>query len=123
MPIIRLKLLIRDDAERIEHETLQQLADDLGRYFESEPAGTWVEAEYLPFEQYAENLIELDEGVKPTRVYVMRHDLPNEEKLAQEAGELARIVAKRLRRPRRNTHIVYEPAGKGRVAFGGTLVR
>ena len=87
------------------------------------PAGTWVEAEYLPIEQYAENLCELAEDVKPTLVYVLRHHLPAPEELAQEAMDLARIVAKRLQRPRRNTHIVYEPPGKGRVAFGGTLVR
>ena len=123
MPIVRLKLLVRDDAERLGKDTLQALADELGRYFESEPAGTWVEAEYLPIEQYAENSRELAEDVKPTLVYVLRHHLPAQEELAQEAMDLARIVAKRLQRPRRNTHIVYEPPGKGRVAFGGTLVR
>ena len=121
MPIVRLKLLVRDDAERLGKETLQALADELGRYFESEPSGTWVEAEYLPLEQYAENQCELAGDVRPTLVYVLRHELPNEEKLAREAMDLARIVAKRLQRPRRNTHIFYEPPGKGRVAFGGTL--
>lgn len=123
VPIIRLKLLIRDDTERIRQETLQALADELGRYFGSSPAGTWVEADYLPAEQYAENLCELAEDVKPTLVYVLRHHLPHQEELAREASELARIVANRLQRPRRNTHIFYEPAGKGRVAIGGTLIR
>ncbi len=123
MPIIRLKLLVRDDAERLGKETLQALADDLGAYFESQPAGTWVEAEYLPLEQYAENQCELAGDVRPTLVYVLRHDLPDEEELAREAMDLARLVAKRLQRPRRNTHIFYEPPGKGRVAFGGTLAR
>ncbi len=123
VPIIRLKLLIRDNAERIKQETLQALADELGRYFESKPATTWLEVDYLPAEQYAENLCEPAEDVKPTLVYVLRHHLPHEEELVREASELARIVANRLQRPRRNTHIFYEPAGKGRVAFGGTLVR
>ena len=123
VPIVRLRLLIRDDAERIRRETLQALADDLGRYFESKPGETWVEADYLPAEQYAENLCELAGNVKPTLVYVLRHRLPNREELAREATELACIVAERLQRPRRNTHIIYEPAGKGRVAFGGALAR
>ena len=123
MPIVRLKLLVRDQAERLGKEALQALADDLGRYFESEPAGTWVEAEYLPAEQYAENQCELAADVKPTFVYVLRHHLPAEEGLAQEAMDVARIVARRLQRPRRNTHVFYEPPGKGRVAFGGTLAR
>ena len=123
MPIVRLQLLVRDDSERLGKDTLQALADELGACFESQPAGTWVEAEYLPTEQYAENQCQLAEDVRPTLVYVLRHDLPDEEELAREAMQLARIVAKRLRRPRRNTHIFYEPPGKGRVAFGGKLVR
>ncbi len=123
MPIIRLKLVVQHDTERLEKNTLQTLADDLGEYFDSEPSGTWVEAEYVPVEQYAENRLELSEDTKPTLVYVLRHDLPAEEEVAREAMDLARIVSERLQRPRRSTHIIYEPPGKGRIAFGGRLVR
>ena len=123
VPIIRLKLIIQDDAERLGKGALQTLANELGIFFESEPSGTWVEVEYLPVEQYAENRFELPEDMKTTLVYVLKHQLPTEEEVAREALDLARIVSKRLQRPRRNTHIFYEPPGRGRIAFGGRLVR
>ncbi len=123
VPIIRLKLIIQDDAERLGKGALQTLANELGIFFESEPSGTWVEVEYLPVEQYAENRFELPADMKTTLVYVLKHQLPTEEEVAREALDLARIVSKRLQRPRRNTHIFYEPPGKGRIAFGGRLVR
>lgn len=123
MPIIRLKLIVQHDTERLGKETLQTLADELGIYFDSEPSGTWVEVEYLPVEQYAENRFELPGDTKTTFMYVLKHHLPTEEEVAREAVDLARIVSKRLQRPLRNTHIFYEPPGKGRIAFGGRLVR
>ena len=122
MPIVRLKLVVQHDAERLGKDTLQTLADELGTYFDSEPSGTWVEVEYLPVEQYAENRRELPENMRTTLVYVLKHDLPAEEEVAREAMDLARLVSKRLQRPRRNTHVFYEPPGKGRIAFGGRLV-
>ena len=123
MPIVRLKLVVQHDAERLGKDTLQTLADELGTYFNSEPSGTWVEVEYLPIEQYAENLLDLPGDMKTTFVFVLRHHLPAEEEVAQEAMDLARIVSQRLQRPRRYTHIFYEPSGRGRIAFGGRLVR
>ena len=122
MPIVRLKLFVRHDAERLGKDTLQTLADELGVYFESEPSGTWVEVEYLSVEQYAENRRELPADMRATFVYVLKYDLPAEEEVAREAMDLARLVSKRLQRPRRNTHVIYEPPGKGRIAFGGRLV-
>ena len=123
MPIVRLKLVVQHDAERLGRDTLQTLADEFGVFFDSEPSGTWVEVEYLPVEQYAENRRELSDAMNTTLVYVLKHHLPTEEDVAREAMDLARLVSKRLQRPRRNTHIFYEPPGKGRIAFGGRLVR
>lgn len=123
VPIIRLKLIIQNDAERLGKDSLQALADELGEYFDSEPSGTWVEVEYLPVEQYAENRFELPGDMKTIFMHVLKPHLPTEEEVAREAVDLARIVSKRLQRPRRNTHIFYEPPGKGRIAFGGRLVR
>ena len=122
MPVVQLQLVIRDDSERIARERLQLLADELGEYFQSGTAATWVRVDYVPFEQYAENGETPGDDVRPTLVYVLKYEVPGEDRLAQEAKALARIVANVLRRPERDTHIVYEPDGKGRVAFGGRLV-
>ena len=122
MPIIRLELVIRGDSERVGRETLQDLADELGEYFQTDRASTWVKVDYVPFEQYAENQAELGRDVKPTLVYLLKYRIPPQDRLAQEAKDLARIVAKHLQRPEENTHLIFEPDGKGRVAFGGELV-
>lgn len=122
MPIVQLELVIRGNFERISGDTLQGLADELGEYFQTDRAATWVKVDYLPFEQYAENQAELGGEVKPTLVYVLKYRLPPRDRLAQEAKDLARIVARRLQRPEENTHIIFEPDGVGRVAFGGELV-
>ena len=123
MPIVQLQLVIRDDSERVAHETLQLLADELGEYFQSGAAATWVKVDYIPFEQYAENRETLRDDARPTLVHVLKYKIPDQERLAQEAKELACIVANALLRPERHTHIIYEPDGKGRVAFGGLLLR
>ena len=107
MPIVRLKLVVQDNTERLGKNTLQTLADELGVYFDSKPSGTWVEVEYLPVEQYVENQCELPADMRTTLVYVLKHDLPAEEEVAREAMDLARLVSKRLQRPRRNTHVFY----------------
>ena len=122
MPIVQMELVIRSDFERISRETLQDLADELGEYFQTDRAATWVKVDYLPFEQYAENRAGLGGEVRPTLVYVLKYRLPPRDQLAQEAKDLARIVAERLQRPEENTHIIFEPDGVGRVAFGGELV-
>ena len=123
MKELSCRTLTRLNQTFLRKQTLQTLADELGIYFDSEPSGTWVEVEYLPVEQYAENRFELPEDTKTTLVYVLKYHLPAEEKVAREAMDLARLVSKRLQRPRRSTHIFYEPPGKGRIAFGGRLVR
>ena len=122
MPIVQLQLVIRDDSERVAHETLQLLADEIGEVFQSGAAATWVKVDYIPFEQYAENREALRDDARPTLVHVLKYKIPDQERLAQEAKELACIVANALLRPERHTHIIYEPDGKGRVAFGGLLV-
>ena len=122
MPIVQIEVVIRGNSERVGRETLQDLADELGEYFQTDRAGTWVKVGYLPFEQYAENRAEPGGETKPTLVYVLKYRLPPQYQLAREAKDLARIVATRLQRPEENTHIIFEPDGLGRVAFGGELV-
>ena len=122
MPIVQLELVVRGDFERISGDVLQGLADELGEFFQTDRAGTWVKVGYLPFEQYAENRAQPGGETRPTLVHVLKYRLPPGEHLAREARDLARIVAKRLQRPEENTHIIFEPDGKGRVAFGGELV-
>ncbi len=122
MPIVQLDLVIREESEKVSPETLQMLTDELGAHFNSEKSGTWVKLGYTTVELYAENGGSLDSSVRPTLVEVLKYELPDEEQLSREADQLADIVARRLGRPKANTHVIYMPEGKGRVAFGGKLV-
>ena len=122
MPIIKLDLVIRGDSEKVSAATLQSLANELGDHFGSGRGGTWVKLDYLDFDQYAENGGELDTTVRPTFVEVLMYELPGEAQLMADAERVAQIVARQLGRPMENTHVVYSPEGKGRIAFGGKLV-
>jgi hypothetical protein len=54
---------------------------------------------------------------------VLKASLPSVELLQSEMARLTGAIAKACARPEENVHIVYEPAGSGRVAFGGRLVQ
>ena len=106
-------------------EQMRSLFDQLfGRksekLFGGSPQGTWVRARNLPSAQYAENGGAGD--VQPVFVSVMQFELPPAADRRTLAAEIAEIVAGALARPIANTHVIFETAGKGRVAFGGNLV-
>ena len=123
MPIVELELVTSNEAEKLMPDVIQQLSDEIGDYLGSDTAGTWLKVRYLDQDHYAENnLAGADGRLKPTFVYVLRYQLPGQDKLAQDARRLAAIVSGCTGRPVENTHIVFEPDGKGRVAFGGELV-
>lgn len=123
MPIVTIQAVMGIDDEAYDAATVQQLADRLGNCLASEPGTTWIKMTYLDRHQYAENLTTLDETIRPTFVEVLKRSLPDQASLASEAKDIAAAVAEVLFRPRQNVHIVYLPAGAGRVAFGGNLVR
>ena len=120
MPIIRIELVVEDDEPAVAASTIQALADQLGTYFGTGEAGTWVSLRYTPRDHYAENG-QRDTSIRPTIVRILQYQRPAAAQLAIEAAELTRLIAALLDRPPENTHLIYEADGKGRVAFGGTL--
>ncbi|MDA0273617.1 MAG: hypothetical protein O3C68_10250 [Proteobacteria bacterium] len=122
MPIVELELVIDGEAEKLGSELIQRLADQIGEYLGSDTAGTWVMVRYLDRSQYAENRSPVPESVKPTFVSILQYQLPGQNGLAEGARRLADITATCIGRPLENTHIIFEPAGRCRVAFGGELV-
>jgi phenylpyruvate tautomerase PptA (4-oxalocrotonate tautomerase family) len=122
MPIVELELVINGEAEKLGSELIQRLADQIGDYFGSDPADTWLRVRYLDRSQYAENRSRVPDSLKPTFVSILKYQLPGEDKLVEGARRLAEITANCIGRPLENTHIIFEPDGRGRVAFGGELV-
>jgi phenylpyruvate tautomerase PptA (4-oxalocrotonate tautomerase family) len=122
MPIVTIQIVCAERNE-IPKERVQALADALGALFESRDGETWVRMSYLPQAHYAENGTARGPEIQPTFVEVIKGSLPAQEALAAEASRIAEVVAEQLSRPKANTHVLYQPAGIGRIAFGGNLVR
>jgi hypothetical protein len=54
---------------------------------------------------------------------VIKSKLDDEDDLHNETEQITNAIAGICGRPPSNVHIIYEPEGSGRVAFGGKLVR
>ncbi|MEJ2090040.1 MAG: hypothetical protein P8Y69_16540 [Gammaproteobacteria bacterium] len=127
MPIVTIETL-SDDLYSEEdalptQDQLQSLADALGSLFGSQPSGTWVRARQQQRAHYAENLIEITRDMRPVIVEILKSDLGSEKARAIEAAAVCALVAQTLGRRTENVHVIYQPAARGRVAFGGKLVR
>ena len=119
MPILSVDLVLRP-GEVIPASAARDLADVAGEMYGSEPGDTWVTIRELPADQYAEN--NSPGGVYfPAFIHVLRMRLPDKLVLAAEAARLAELAGLALGRQTENVHIIFEPAGGGRVAFGGRL--
>lgn len=126
MPIITIETLsdelLSDEDALPTPDQLQTLADALGELFGSRPSGTWVKARQQQRAYYAENLTELHRDSRPVIVEILKSDEEPAEDLAIEAAAVCALVAQVLDRRTENVHVIYQPAARGRVAFGGKLV-
>ena len=127
MPIVTIEIMTDEQSPPgstlPSGNTIKEIADTLGDVFGSRPSGTWVKFREQPREFYAENAIELDPSVRPVVVEILKAELGDAQTLAFEARAVCNLVARLLKRPAENVHVIYQPAAKGRVAFGGDLVR
>ena len=96
------------------------MADEAGHLYPSGPGDPWVVVREITAGGYAAN--DSPEGVYfPAFVHVVRMQLPDTLVLIAEAARLAEMAGRALNRPPDNVHIIFEPSGGGRVAFGGRL--
>ena len=127
MPIVTIETLsdspYSDDDAMPSPQQLQSLADALGELFGSQPSGTWVRARQQQRAYYAENMIDFSPDLRPVIVEVLKSEVASGNGLAIEAAAVCAVVAKILGRRTENVHVIYQPAARGRVAFGGQLVR
>lgn len=120
MPILNIEIVLHP-AELSDPGLAAALAERAGAAFGAAPGTTWVRLHYLPAGQYAEDGGPAEE-IAPVFVSVLKARLPPAEALPAEAARLAEAIAAVCGRPAENVHIIYEPAGAGRVAFGGRLL-
>ena len=120
MPIVDIEIVLRAN-EIIRGEIVSDLADELGDIFHSAHGGTWIKVRGLPVDQYAENG-GTPKGIYPIFVTVIKAELPSLEEMQIEVEKITGAVAQICGRPSENVHIIYQPAARRRVAFGGKIV-
>ena len=120
MPIIDVEIVLRSN-ESIREEVVSELANELGEIFHPSPGQTWIKLHPLSADQYAENGGTPD-GVYPIFVTVMKSKLSSFEEMQKEVAKITGAIAQICGRPSDNIHVIYQPAGRGRVAFGGKIV-
>ncbi len=117
MPILDVEVvgdLVRSAKKRL----AERLADACGELLGLPQGRTWVRLRFLPADQYGEHG-GVPKDVRPVFVTVLRAAPPTGRSLAREMQALGAAVAKVCGRPPENVHVLYEPPGAGRVAFGG----
>jgi len=120
MPIVDIEIILKPD-ETISGTWASELADQLGAIFGSPKNGTWVKVWGIHDMHYSENGGK-EEGVYPVFVSVLKSRLPNPAEMQREVDAMIAAIAQICRRDPSLVHIIYQPAGRGRVAFGGKIV-
>ena len=121
MPILDVQIVV-PTGEEPDPSMAAKLADAAGEVFETVAGKTWVRLRGLPRDRYAENGGGPLEGVLPVFVDVLLADPPAGEDLRLQVHRLTLAIAKVCNRLPENVHLFYQPAARGRVAFGGKLV-
>lgn len=119
MPVLTVTVVL-EPAETSPPKVAKVLARAAGRVFGSPPGSTWVRLWALTSDQYAEDGD--DSGPPPVFVSVLKSQPMDPSKLSREALDLTSAIAATLNRPLDRVHVIYEPAAKGRAAFGGRFL-
>jgi phenylpyruvate tautomerase PptA (4-oxalocrotonate tautomerase family) len=117
MPILDIEIV---GATSEELTSAQPLANAAAEVLKTGPSRTWVKVRGLKLSQYAENG-GMPAECRPVFVSVLVGTSGNSAQKSATASGLAAAVARVLGRPAENVHILFEPDGMERVAFGGKL--
>lgn len=117
MPILDVEIV---GEESPQPSVTQKLADAAGVIFGTPPGQTWVRLRMLSPDYYAEN--GAAEEQRPVFVTVLKGQWPEHDDMKREITQLTEVFAKICERSVENVHVLYLPAGSGRIAFGGDLV-
>jgi hypothetical protein len=120
MPIVDVEIVLKR-GESLRKEIVIELANELGEIFQSPGGGTWLKIRELPDDRYAEN-DGTAEGLYPIFVSIIKSRLPDFDEMQKEVESMTGAVAQICGRSSENVHVIYQPEGRGRVAFGGRIV-
>jgi len=121
VPLLEVEVVLKD-SEVLDLRAAARIAEAAASVFGAPPGNTWVRMKTLLPTAYAEDAGGPPDGVFPVFVSVVKARYGSVGERTSEAERLTRAIAPILKRPPENVHILYEPDGAGRVAFGGRLV-
>lgn len=121
MPIVDVEIV--GDFNEPEASLSRSLADRLAEVFGSPPGQTWVRLRNLPLNCYAENGESEPHGANAVFVTVIKGALDEPQRRELEASRIAQVVAAVCSRSPERVHVLFEPPGAGRIAFGGKLMQ
>jgi hypothetical protein len=121
MPIVDVELVRLADDDPI--PSAQALATAIGRALGTPPGRTWVRLRTLDAGCYAENEASVPAPGLPVFVTVLHARPPQGDVLEDEVRRLTQTIAECIGCAAERVHVQYAPAGAGRQAFGGELVR
>lgn len=120
MPLIEVEVVADDE---LSATLAAGLAEAAGGALDAPAGQTWVRLRRLTTASYAESGGGPPASARPVFVQVLHARLPDEATLGQQAAALSAAVGEVCGRPADQVHVVFSPAGAGRMAFGGRLLR
>jgi phenylpyruvate tautomerase PptA (4-oxalocrotonate tautomerase family) len=120
MPVVKLEIVEAPDWTR-PRDLAQRVADAMAGVLAAAPESVWVRVSTIPAADYAENGGPPG-AAAPIFITILERDPPQGAALAAEVAALTNALAFACGRPESDIHLIYEPPGRGRVAFGGRLV-
>lgn len=121
MPIVSVDL-VADDS-RIAPGLARAIADAVGDALGAAPGSVWVRLATIAPDRYAENGVAAADTPAPVFVTIEQREPPEPAALDARIQALTGAVARAVGCEPSLVHIEFAPAGAGRRAFGGTLVR
>lgn len=119
MPLIEVEVVADDE---LSPTLAARLAEAAGAALDAPAGQTWVRLRRLTTASYAESGGGPPPGLRPVFVQILQARLPDEATLARQAASLSAAIAEVCGRPADHVHVVFCPAGEGRIAFGGRLL-
>jgi len=120
MPLTRVEIALRD-GEALRSGLALEIAEALAAALAAPRERTWVRLFPIPFGWYAEAA---PSDAAPVFVELVLARPPEGDDLREEAARrVAEALAPICGRAASEVHVLFTPSARGRVAFGGNLVR
>ena len=120
MPILDVAIVESPGSSR-QPDLARRIADAAAEALGAAPQSVWVRVSTIAPTDYAENG-GTPADAAPVFVTILGKSPPQGASLAAEVAALTTAIAHACGRTPKDVHLIYEPPGRDRVAFGGRIV-